>query len=92
MMHEDEFKNIHDVYRTLRKEGKFFTLLLISGVRFPERDPNNKYMISFKGQISPIFLAMESNFIAPANNQGGVPLDPNKRHNMPVVTNTKHSL
>jgi len=24
MMHQEEFKNIHEAYRTLRKEGTFF--------------------------------------------------------------------
>lgn len=44
-----------------------------------------KYMINFQGQISPVFLAMENNFIAPSNNQGGAPMDPRKKDNKPVV-------
>jgi len=61
MMHQTEFRNIHDAYRNLRKDG----------VQFPERDPNQKMIINFQGQASPVFLAMESNFIVPSNNQGG---------------------
>jgi len=37
MMHMNDYKNIHDAYKLLRKEG----------VKFPDRDPNMKYMINF---------------------------------------------
>ena len=36
-------------YRLLRKEQ----------VKFPERDPTEKFMIDFDGMVSPVFLAME---------------------------------
>jgi len=61
MMHQSEFRNIHDAYRNLRKDS----------VMFPERDPNQKFMINFQGQVSPVFLAMEGNVAPPSNNQGG---------------------
>lgn len=51
MMHEDEFKEIIALYKTLRKEG----------VVFPPRDPTAKFMIQFKGQESPIFQTIEEN-------------------------------
>jgi hypothetical protein len=50
MMHEDEFKEIMEAYRQLRKEG----------IKFPEREKNEKYMIQFKGQQSPIFEYLEN--------------------------------
>lgn len=34
-MHEDEFPNIMTNYKTLRKEG----------IKFPARNPNEKFMI-----------------------------------------------
>jgi hypothetical protein len=61
MMHQAEFRNIHDAYRNLRKDS----------IMFPERDPNQKFMINFQGQVSPVFLAMEGNVTVPSNNQGG---------------------
>lgn len=70
MMHQTEFRNIHDAYRNLRKDG----------VQFPERDPNQKTIINFQGQVSPVFLAMEGgNYIVPSNNQGGPIQDPHKK-------------
>jgi hypothetical protein len=75
MMHQEEYKVIHDAYRILRKES----------VKFPERDPNMKYMINFKGSISPVFLAMEGNYIVPSNNQGGAPMDPKRTKDIPRV-------
>lgn len=80
MMHQEEYKAIHEAYRVLRKEG----------VKFPERDPNMKYMINFKGSISPVFLAMEGNYIVPSNNQGGAPLDPKKNKDIPRVTSPEY--
>jgi hypothetical protein len=79
MMHQEEYKNIHEAYRVLRKEG-INTLVTLNGlgVKFPDRDPTMKYMINFQGTISPVFLAMEENYIVPSNNQGGAPLDPRK--------------
>jgi len=68
MMHQEEFKNIHEAYRTLRKEG----------VKFPERDPNERFMMNFQGTISPVFLAMDENYIVPSNNQGGPVPEPKK--------------
>lgn len=51
MMHEDEFKEVITLYKQLRKEG----------VVFPPRDPNEKFMIQFKGKVSPIFQTIEEN-------------------------------
>jgi hypothetical protein len=53
MLHEDEFKEIMGVYKTLRKEG----------VVFPARDPKSKDYIKFEGRKSPIFEAIENNRI-----------------------------
>ena len=49
MMHEDEFSNLMANYKELRKEG----------IKFPARDPNEKFMICFKGAKSPIFDVIE---------------------------------
>jgi len=76
MMHQEEFKNIHEAYRTLRKEG----------VKFPDRDPNEKFMMNFQGTISPIFLAMDENYIVPSNNQGGPVPEP--KRDVPQVSST----
>jgi hypothetical protein len=35
--------------------------------------------MNFQGTVSPVFLAMESNYIVPSNNQGGPVADPNKK-------------
>ena len=72
MMHEDEFPHIMKTYRLLRKEGsKKFLLgkksinqteicfLKNKGIEFPPRDLNQKFMIKFKGQESPIFAHLE---------------------------------
>jgi len=82
MMHQAEFRNIHDAYRNLRKDG----------VLFPERDPNQKFMINFQGQVSPVFLAMENNVTVPSNNQGGPMSDLKKSTNYykPKTTEYKH--
>jgi len=82
MMHQAEFRNIHDAYRNLRKDG----------VMFPERDPNQKFMINFQGQVSPVFLAMENNVTVPSNNQGGPMSDLKKSTNQykPKPTEYKH--
>jgi len=53
MLHEDEFKEIMNVYKTLRKEG----------VVFPARDPKSQSYIKFDGKKSPIFEAIENNRI-----------------------------
>jgi len=53
MMHEDKFKHIVGVYKTLRQEG----------VVFPKRDPNSQHFIKFDGKKSPIFEAIENNKI-----------------------------
>eukprot|EP01017_Pseudomicrothorax_dubius_P007728 TRINITY_DN1243_c0_g1_i3.p1 TRINITY_DN1243_c0_g1~~TRINITY_DN1243_c0_g1_i3.p1 ORF type:complete len:608 (-),score=191.45 TRINITY_DN1243_c0_g1_i3:175-1998(-) len=50
MMHEDEFHEIMECYRLLRKEG----------IKFPPRDKNEKFMIQFKGTTSPIFEYLEN--------------------------------
>lgn len=44
MMHEDEFKPMMENYRLLRKEG----------IEFPPRDKSQKFMIQFKGVVSPV--------------------------------------
>ncbi len=49
MMHEDDYKNIMDNYKLLRKQG----------IKFPPRDVNEKFMIKFKGTQSPIFQVLE---------------------------------
>ncbi|KAL4494607.1 hypothetical protein ABPG72_004509 [Tetrahymena utriculariae] len=49
MMHEEEYPNIMNNYKLLRKEG----------IKFPERDPNEMHMINFKGVKSPIFGQLE---------------------------------
>ena len=36
-------------------------------------------MINFQGQTSPVFLAMETNYIVPSNNQGGPVSDSRRR-------------
>lgn len=69
MMHQSEFRNIHEAYRNLRKDG----------VQFPERDPAQRVVMNFQGTVSPVFLAMEGNYIVPSNNQGGPITDPNKK-------------
>jgi len=53
MMHESEFKEIIGSYKILRKEG----------VIFPQRDPNEAFMIKFTGTTSPIFQTVEQNRI-----------------------------
>ena len=53
MMHEDEFKDVIAVYKTLRKDG----------VVFPARDPKSQHFIKFEGKKSPIFDAIEDNHI-----------------------------
>ena len=53
MLHEDEFKNIIEVYKTLRKES----------VIFPMRDPKSQFFINFDGKKSPIFEAIEEGYI-----------------------------
>ncbi len=53
MMHEDEFKEIMNVYKQLRKEG----------VIFPARDPRSQHFIQFDGKKSPIFETIENNHI-----------------------------
>mgnify|MGYP007016670536 CR=1 FL=1 len=66
MMHEDEFKPIQETYRLLRKEGVLTLYLFffwkkksLAGVKFPPRDPNEKFMIKFKGITSPVFESGE---------------------------------
>ncbi len=53
MLHEDEFKDIMEVYKQLRKEG----------VIFPARDPRSQHFIQFEGKKSPIFETIENNHI-----------------------------
>jgi hypothetical protein len=53
MLHEDEFREIMGVYKTLRKEG----------VLFPARDPKSHSYIQFEGRKSPIFEAIENDMI-----------------------------
>lgn len=40
-------------------------------------------MINFQGTVSPIFLAMDENYIVPSNNQGGPLPDPSKLQSHP---------
>ena len=43
-------------------------------------------MMNFKGQVSPIFLAMDEDYIVPSNNQGGPTPDPRSQLSQkPVV-------
>lgn len=49
MMQEDKFPDFMKYYRQLRKEG----------VKFPPRDPNERYMIKFEGEASPAFELAE---------------------------------
>ncbi len=49
MMHEDDFPHIMVNYRQLRKEG----------IKFPERDKTQRFMINFEGIKSPIYTSME---------------------------------
>lgn len=53
MLHEDEFKNIVEVYKTLRKES----------IIFPMRDAKSQFFINFDGKKSPIFEAIEEGYI-----------------------------
>mmetsp|Transcript_10345 Transcript_10345/g.10300 ORF Transcript_10345/g.10300 Transcript_10345/m.10300 type:complete len:371 (+) Transcript_10345:411-1523(+) len=45
MMHEDTYPAFMKIYRELRKEG----------LKFPTRDPNERFMIKFEGDPSPAF-------------------------------------
>mmetsp|Transcript_4113 Transcript_4113/g.3974 ORF Transcript_4113/g.3974 Transcript_4113/m.3974 type:complete len:376 (-) Transcript_4113:7-1134(-) len=45
MMHEDTYPSFMKIYRELRKEG----------LKFPARDPNERFMIKFDGDPSPAF-------------------------------------
>lgn len=45
MMHEDTYPAFMKLYRELRKEG----------IKFPTRDPNERFMIKFDGDPSPAF-------------------------------------
>ena len=45
MMQEDAYPNFMRAYRELRKEG----------LKFPARDPNERFMIKFEGEPSPAF-------------------------------------
>lgn len=56
------------------------------GIKFPDRDPNEKFMMNFQGQVSPIFLAMNEDYIVPSNNQGGPVPDPRKQNAQPKST------
>jgi hypothetical protein len=49
MMHEQDFPYIMANYKQLRKEG----------VIFPARDPSEKFMITWKGTVSPIFEVID---------------------------------
>lgn len=53
MMRYSEFKNIIEVYHKLRKEG----------ILFPLRNPNDRYAIHHPYDTSPIFEAVEQDFI-----------------------------
>lgn len=50
MLHEDDFKQIISVYKTLRKDG----------VVFPKRSSSDQYLIKFSGKKSPIFEVIEA--------------------------------
>jgi len=49
MMQEDKFPVFMSTYRELRKEG----------LKFPPRDPNERYMIKYEGEASPAFELAE---------------------------------
>lgn len=49
MMQEDKYPVFQAIYRDLRKEG----------VKFPPRDPNERYMIKYEGEASPAFELAE---------------------------------
>jgi hypothetical protein len=49
MMQEDTYPDFMKYYREIRKDG----------VRFPPRDPNERYMIKFVGEASPAFELAE---------------------------------
>jgi hypothetical protein len=49
MMQEDKFPAFMKAYRELRKEG----------LKFPARDPNERFMIKFEGEASPAFELAE---------------------------------
>ena len=49
MMQEDRFPVFMCVYRELRKEG----------MKFPPRDPNERYVIKYEGEASPAFELAE---------------------------------
>jgi hypothetical protein len=65
-MHENEFKCIIEAYRTLRYEGKpsktWADGLVKTGVKFPERNFKDKFMIKFEGTKSPILEVLENNY------------------------------
>jgi len=65
MMHEDEFKAIVGVYKTLRQDK----------VIFPKRDPNSQYFIKFDGKKSPIFEAIENDKIYEVGSKGAAKSD-----------------
>ena len=48
-MHEDDFPNVISNYRLLRKEG----------IKFPKRSKEERYMINFRGIVSPVYASME---------------------------------
>ncbi len=58
-------------------------------MKFPDRDPNEKFMMNFQGTISPIFLAMDENYIVPSNNQGGPVPEPKREAPQISKTNIK---
>ena len=49
MMQEDKYPLFMSTYRELRKEG----------IKFPPRDPNERYMIKYEGEASPAFELAE---------------------------------
>lgn len=53
MLHENDYKEIVEVYKLLRKEG----------VVFPMRDPQSQFFINFSGKKSPIFESIEGHKI-----------------------------
>ena len=71
-MHENEFKSIIEAYRTLRYEGslvnpnenKLLNGIDGKGVKFPERNFKDKFMIKFEGTKSPILEVLENNYQA----------------------------
>lgn len=75
MMQEDKFPLFMSTYRELRKEG----------IKFPPRDPNERYMIKYEGEASPAFelAEMEGRGVEPSGVIPGSRPDPNRPPALP---------